>query len=79
MTEPLKVGQIVQHELQGVSHIAIDQKIGKGMVEVYVDTFQKRLCFEGLSKEIKNLPEIQESLYKRAFDLGTHTLLRLIL
>ncbi len=65
--------KFAQHELQGVPlRIAIGPKdLEKGTVEVARrDTLSKTtFVLEGLSKEIKNLlTEIQESLYKRAFD-----------
>jgi len=65
--------KFAQHELQGVPlRIAIGPKdLESGTVEVARrDTLSKMtFVLEGLSKEIKNLlTEIQESLYKRAFD-----------
>ncbi len=65
--------KFAQHELQGVPlRIAIGPKdLEKGTVEVARrDTLSKMtFVLEGLSTEIKNLlTEIQESLYKRAFD-----------
>ena len=65
--------KFAQHELQGVPlRIAIGPKdLEKGTVEVARrDTLSKMTYpLDGLSKEIKNLlSEIQQSLYKRAFD-----------
>ena len=65
--------KFAQHELQGVPlRIAIGPKdLEKGTVEVARrDTLSKTTYpLDGLSKEIKNLlTEIQQSLYKRAFD-----------
>jgi prolyl-tRNA synthetase len=65
--------KFAQHELQGVPlRIAIGPKdLEKGTVEVARrDTLSKMTYpLDGLSKEIKNLlTEIQQSLYKRAFD-----------
>jgi prolyl-tRNA synthetase len=65
--------KFAQHELQGVPlRIAIGPKdLEKGTVEVARrDTLSKTTYpLDGLSKEISNLlTEIQESLYKRAFD-----------
>ena len=65
--------KFAQHELQGVPlRIAIGPKdLENGTVEVARrDTLSKMtFVLEGLSTEIKNLlTEIQESLYKRAFD-----------
>ena len=70
--------KFAQHELQGVPlRIAIGPKdLEKGTVEVARrDTLSKTTYpLDGLSKEIKNLlTEIQQSLYKRAFDFrDTH-------
>jgi prolyl-tRNA synthetase len=70
--------KFAQHELQGVPlRIAIGPKdLEKGTVEVARrDTLSKMTYpLDGLSKEIKNLlTEIQQSLYKRAFDFrDTH-------
>ena len=65
--------KFAQHELQGVPlRIAIGPKdLEKGTVEVARrDTLSKTTYpLDGMSKEIKNLlTEIQQSLYKRAFD-----------
>ena len=65
--------KFAQHELQGVPlRIAIGPKdLENGTVEVARrDTLSKMtFVLEGLSTEIKNLlTEIQDSLYKRAFD-----------
>jgi prolyl-tRNA synthetase len=65
--------KFAQHELQGVPlRIAIGPKdLEQGTVEVARrDTLSKTTFpLAGLSKEIKNLlTEIQETLYKRAFD-----------
>ncbi len=70
--------KFAQHELQGVPlRIAIGPKdLEKGTVEVARrDTLSKTTYpLDGMSKEIKNLlTEIQQSLYKRAFDFrDTH-------